>query len=284
MAFWVDSTLPPTAFTRKQEELRLSNWHDDGSSRLFGPTPGTTQNLAGWLQSQTESVATPLSENLLVLPYESNTMSATHDQMDTLARLWKIPHAIIAMFGAATDMTPCPSTIVTSPSGIAWLFLAMKPGISPQVRRQPQAAPFSARSDVMIAFPLRGYGGGSGETCLPNCVVMCPRSYYQKIEDAATTCQSMPRAQGPLNVWKFLVLVLAELEMDWRVSYVAQTIDFRTIVSYTPICVIWRSCLLSLCRKPVSPAFETPCSPRNISKWSTISTRRPHTHSFTSRT
>lgn len=183
---------------------------------------GFVQDLAVWLQDARSTNFT--TGNLLVIPYNDLNYSATHEQIDTVANLWEIPTPIIDL-SASNFLTACPSMTVTGMNGISWAFLAMKP--------EPDASNLQcrfgtyqpSRVDIIICFALEP----DPRLSKPKCLVFCPTIYRKKVIRAAISAHGHTGTPG-LFVWKFLLLLVEEMELGWRLFHSINVGDKSAIV------------------------------------------------------
>ncbi|KAF7555177.1 hypothetical protein G7Z17_g2402 [Cylindrodendrum hubeiense] len=97
MAFWIDSN-PPSEILKKTTD---DQWIDDGSSKVIQPGTGLSRGISDWLREQSAGNPGTTTGDFLIIPQDDDKCAATYQQMDALARIWKIPSPV---FGVRTRL------------------------------------------------------------------------------------------------------------------------------------------------------------------------------------
>lgn len=215
MAFWIGSS-PPSEILK---EIKNDRWRDDGSSKIIHPGTGLSRGISDWLREQSDGSSDTTLGNFMILPHHFNEYAATHEQMDALARIWGIPPPIFGIMIRNGPRTLLPSVIVTSTNGTPWVLLSLKPYPDFKDLGCRFGTHMPKSPNVMITFPPKEVIQSTNMGCQPNCLVLCPRRYFEDIETAVSNPHLLQVGESRTPVWKSLVLIIAGIERGWRVFF-----------------------------------------------------------------
>ncbi|KAF4944954.1 hypothetical protein FGADI_12298 [Fusarium gaditjirri] len=220
MAFWIDSNPPSEIFKEKDDQ-----WRDDGSAKVIQPGTGLSQGISDWLRGQNDGSPSTMIAHFMIIPQDEHKYAATYQQMDTLSRIWMIPSPV---FGFVCDNPPaalCPSAIITGADGTPWMCLALKPEPAKDLACHfGPRMPFS--HDITIVFPLvKEAAQSTYMERQSNCLVFCPRRYFEKIETAVSSPHLLPVGEPQMRFWQLLILIIAEMDNGWRVFFAITLMD-----------------------------------------------------------